>query len=116
VLTVLLPYVEQGTVAARLKVNYSVTQPVGPSYDQVPENWSAAQTRISLFICPSDDPYAVYSNPDGVVWDTLYEYGAANSNTGSVGVSGWYARDVNLALTDYVAVAGGMGKVGSGNG
>jgi hypothetical protein len=55
-LVYLLPYVEQENIYRQLQVNLDVKQ-AGPNWWTNQANWTMAQTRIKLFLCPSDDPY-----------------------------------------------------------
>src|SRR5262249_27573379 len=55
-LVYLLPYLEQENIYRQLQVNLDVNQ-LGPNWWTNAANWTMAQTRIKLFLCPSDDPY-----------------------------------------------------------
>src|SRR5262249_10427596 len=55
-LVYLLPYLEQENIYRQLQVNWDVKQ-LGPSWWTNDADWAMAQTRIKLFLCPSDDPY-----------------------------------------------------------
>ena len=55
-LVYLLPYLEQQNIYRQLQVNLNVNHS-GPNWWMNQANWTMAQTRIKLFLCPSDDPY-----------------------------------------------------------
>jgi prepilin-type N-terminal cleavage/methylation domain-containing protein/prepilin-type processing-associated H-X9-DG protein len=111
VIPFLLPYLEQEAVYRQLVVNWDVT--VGSSPDLTPPwwnnpvNWTLARTRISILVCPSDNPY------DSVVgtivrmhtWDTPpfsgYDYFTNGAEQGET-----------LGRTNYVGVAGLSGTLG----
>jgi prepilin-type N-terminal cleavage/methylation domain-containing protein/prepilin-type processing-associated H-X9-DG protein len=111
-LVYLLPYVEQAALFRQLKGSMDIDKPKGPAY------WKSADedlmyTKVGTFLCPSDDPYAVYDNPSGCIWATVFTY-----NQGGPAVTGRYF-DVTrsglrgqVGLTDYVGVAGNMGHTG----
>src|SRR4051794_14714529 len=63
----LLPYLEQDALFRQFKGNMDVSKPSGPAYWQSPDE-PLMYTKIDQFVCPSDDPYAVYSNPTGWIW------------------------------------------------
>src|SRR5262249_15355078 len=56
VLVFLLPYVEQAALYQQLRLDLR-TDRVGPAWYTDAANWPLAQTRITLFTCPSDDVY-----------------------------------------------------------
>ncbi|HEY3789152.1 MAG TPA: DUF1559 domain-containing protein, partial [Urbifossiella sp.] len=59
-LAFILPYVEQQAVYAQLQVNWDVRKVNGPWWVNVPANVAAAQARISVYKCPSDDVEEVF--------------------------------------------------------
>jgi prepilin-type processing-associated H-X9-DG protein len=111
-LVYLLPYLEQDALFRQIKGSMDVNKPVGPAY------WSSDDeplmyAKIGTFICPSDDPYAVFDNPSGYIWATVFTY-----NQGGPAVTGRYF-DVTrsgltgqVGLTDYAGVAGNIGHTG----
>jgi prepilin-type N-terminal cleavage/methylation domain-containing protein len=50
----LLPYVEQESLYRQLRIDFS-PRTRGPAWYTDPTNWQAAQARVKLFECPSDD-------------------------------------------------------------
>jgi prepilin-type N-terminal cleavage/methylation domain-containing protein/prepilin-type processing-associated H-X9-DG protein len=113
-LVYLLPYVEQDALFRQIKGSFDIDKPVGPAYwrDGNPDE-KLMYAKISTFICPSDDPYAVYDNPQGWIWATVFTY-----NQNGPGVIGRYF-DVSLSgltgqvgLSNYAGVAGNMGHTG----
>lgn len=117
----LLPYTELETVRddidIRLDLNWATNdgKPSPPKPTNVVgfwatgSSWNAAQTRIAQFVCPSSDPYGnsagtglahiTYSCGPGCGTMTMWYY--------SIGAGG-----DNLGRTNYMPVAGGMGKIG----
>jgi prepilin-type N-terminal cleavage/methylation domain-containing protein/prepilin-type processing-associated H-X9-DG protein len=105
VLPFLLPYLEQETIYRQLVVNWDVT--VGssgnltPPWWNNPVNWTLAQTRFPIVVCPSDDPYT--STVGTIIrmhtWNTPpfcgYDYFANGTEQGET-----------LGRTNYVGVAG----------
>jgi prepilin-type N-terminal cleavage/methylation domain-containing protein/prepilin-type processing-associated H-X9-DG protein len=111
-LVYLLPYLEQDNLFRQLKGSMDVDKPVGPAYWNTSDQ-DLMYTKIDSFICPSDDPYAVYANPTGWIWCTVFTY-----NQNGPGVIGRYF-DVSLSgltgqvgLSNYAGVAGNMGHTG----
>jgi prepilin-type N-terminal cleavage/methylation domain-containing protein/prepilin-type processing-associated H-X9-DG protein len=111
-LVFLLPYMEQSAIYSQIKGSLDIDNPKGPSYNNT-SDMDVAYTRINNFLCPSDDAYAVYSNPQGWIWATVFSF-----NTNGPGFTGRYF-DVTLSgltgqvgLTNYTGVAGNMGHTG----
>jgi hypothetical protein len=108
----LLPYLEQDPLFRQFKGSLDVDKPTGPAYWKG-SNQQVMYTRINMFLCPSDDPYAVYSNPSGWIWGTIFTF-----NSGGPGVTGRYF-DVSrseltgqIGLSNYAGVAGNIGHTG----
>src|SRR5262249_40501481 len=103
-LVYLLPYLEQENLYRQLLVNFDVNQ-FGPNWWTNAANWRMAQTRIPLFLCPSDDPYR----------STLGTFVARHiANVPGRG-SGWAKflpppTDATLGRTNYAGVAGPFGR------
>jgi prepilin-type N-terminal cleavage/methylation domain-containing protein len=55
-LVYLLPYLEQENIYKNLQVNFDV-RGLGPNWWTNTANWTMAQTRLNVFVCPSTDPY-----------------------------------------------------------
>jgi prepilin-type processing-associated H-X9-DG protein len=55
-LVFLLPYVEQAEIYHRLRVDLRVDR-TAPAWYTDADTWAAAQARIAVFTCPSDDVY-----------------------------------------------------------
>ncbi len=72
--------------------------------------WDAAQFRLSFLLCPSDDAYSnTVANASRV-----HTYGAAGGTSGTITIRGFSVSDTpTLGRTNYLGVAGGMGKTGS---
>src|SRR5437588_5262189 len=50
----LLPYVEQENLYRQLRIDFN-PRTLGPAWYTDPVNWQAAQTRVKVFECPSDN-------------------------------------------------------------
>jgi prepilin-type N-terminal cleavage/methylation domain-containing protein len=113
-LTLLLPYLEQDNLYRQMKVNGSADKPVGPVWFNIPENKSAAMTKIPTFLCPSDDAYTVYNNPNARLISRTYTALDTSNRVviaiGSNNVS-FYTPD-QPGLTNYLGVAGDTGLTG----
>jgi prepilin-type N-terminal cleavage/methylation domain-containing protein len=107
----LLPYLEQNTVYNQmmngLPNDYLSPTKVYPAWFTLLAPWTAAQARIPIFLCPSDDPYNnnfgvfisthMYPKNGGGFLDGVY---VLNSGGGS-----------GLGRTDYIGVAGYFGNL-----
>jgi prepilin-type N-terminal cleavage/methylation domain-containing protein len=118
VLTYLLPYVEQDNIYKN--VTTGVTNP-GTYYDintvqagwwNFGSSWTQAHSKIKSYLCPSDNPETAATGVFALVQTVRSGTNAAYLSGGYFGGS---AVSLNLGLTNYVGVAGGMGKV-SGSG
>jgi prepilin-type N-terminal cleavage/methylation domain-containing protein/prepilin-type processing-associated H-X9-DG protein len=109
-LVFLLPYLEQDSLYRQLKGSMDIDNPIGPAYWQTSDE-SLMYTKISTFICPSDDPYAVFSNPSGMIWSTIFSYSgpALTGRYFDVTRSGLSGQ---VGLTNYTGVAGNFGHTG----
>ena len=86
---------------------------VGDPYWKRTASWQTAQTRISTFVCPSDDPYKAddpfallhlfldpgQNPPEVILLGAVFSNGAGNV----------------LGRTNYLGCAGGMGLTGAAN-
>ena len=111
VLAYLLPYVEQDNLSQSMlqgvPTDYLSTTQVYPAWWTYPSMWQAAQTRVKIFLCPSDNAYA---NSAGTIV-------GAHTYVGP----GFFDQDLpyfpiggggdNLGRTNYVGVAGYAGAV-----
>lgn len=72
--------------------------------------WDAAHTRLSFLLCPADDAYA---NTDSNV-SRLHTYGKGAGFVGTINARVFQASSTpSLGRTNYLGVAGGMGKTAS---
>src|SRR5262249_28783727 len=105
-LVYLLPYVEQDALFRQFKGSFDINKPTGPAFWHTSDE-SLMYTKIGTFLCPSDDAYAVYDNPNGWIWATVFTY-----YQGGPAVTGRYfdvtRSDLKgqVGLTSYVGVAG----------
>lgn len=109
-LTLMLPYLEQDSLYRTMKINGSADSPVGPAWFSIDENYSASLARIATFICPSDDPYEIYSNPNNRIISRGYVAGGPGFGYGYFNVS-QFGGDMP-GLTNYLGVAGNTGYSG----
>ncbi|HEY7313415.1 MAG TPA: DUF1559 domain-containing protein [Gemmataceae bacterium] len=110
-LVYLLPYIEQdNTYRALLEglpADYLNPCKVYPPWWNYSSVSSVAQTRIKLYVCPSDDPY---SNTD-TTHILTHTFRQANSFELFVGGFGVSAGGAPLGRTSYVGVAGYGGQI-----
>jgi prepilin-type N-terminal cleavage/methylation domain-containing protein len=103
-LVYLLPYLEQENIYKTLQVNLDVNSS-GPNWWTNPANWTAAQARIEVFLCPSVDPSQA-SQGTQVGGHIMHDAG---------GIYGIAIRinppaDATLGRTHYVGVWGAAGR------
>jgi len=116
-LTFLLPFLELGDLAAEMDADsstctgktsvFDINKKGVPYWDQSrPNAWTAAQTKIASFVCPSDQPY---SNPH--VGQYVVFWYASNSISIRFNEFANQVGDV-LGRTNYLGCAGQMGRTG----
>jgi prepilin-type N-terminal cleavage/methylation domain-containing protein/prepilin-type processing-associated H-X9-DG protein len=111
-LVFLLPYVEQEAVYRQLVGSMDINKPKGPAFWHTSDEF-VAYIRINQFLCPSDDAYSVYDNPNGIIWASIITV-----NQGGPGFGGRYFKVVGsmlqgqVGLTNYTGVAGNVGHTG----
>jgi prepilin-type processing-associated H-X9-DG protein len=66
-LAFILPYVEQDAIYRQLRINWSVKSVGGPAWYLNAGNIAAAQTRISIYMCPSDTVEDVFQNSSAYI-------------------------------------------------
>jgi prepilin-type N-terminal cleavage/methylation domain-containing protein/prepilin-type processing-associated H-X9-DG protein len=114
VLTFLLPYVEQDNIYKQLATNLSLTAVQSGWWTRNPD-WTLAHSKIKMFNCPSDpieDGSQVSLGP-GVLLHTYTPAMFRLSPTGPTGIGAaisYYSQKYNLGKTNYVGVAGALGK------
>jgi prepilin-type N-terminal cleavage/methylation domain-containing protein len=111
VLPYLLPYLELDNLHSRLQINWDVSGD-GPPWMSNATNWTMAQVRIPIFLCPSDD----HSAP--AVASRMATFATDPAATGAtVSIRGYSIETTpdaaNLGRTNYVGVAGRMGYTGA---
>jgi prepilin-type processing-associated H-X9-DG protein len=136
VIPFLLPYIEQESVYRQLVVNWDLT--VGSSADLTPPwwnssvNWTLARTRISILVCPSDNPYDstvgtivrmhTWTTPPFAGYDYFTngsEQGETLGRTNYAGVAGWaMSLPGGLDQTSVLSNRSGvnLGAIANGNG
>jgi prepilin-type N-terminal cleavage/methylation domain-containing protein len=111
VLTYLLPYVEQDNTYRLLLQSfpadylnpYAVYQP----WWNYPAAYAAAQTRVQVYLCPSDNPYSNTVQTD-ILTHTFRKASGFELFVGGFGISD---RGTDLGRTSYVGVAGYGGQI-----
>jgi len=113
----LLPYVEQEPVYQSMltdvPADYLSTTALYPEWWTYPSMWQAAQARVALFLCPSDNAYANVQGTLVTMQSLLYPgYIDIDASFFSIGNGG-----DNLGRTNYVGVSGyaGLGAGSDGN-
>lgn len=112
VLATLLPYVEGDNVYKNIVMNWGVGT-TGPTWTNVSQNWLAAQAKIKLFYCPTDDLLDIPQVGVGVA--THYynrPTGGVNNNIGIYYQAPIIPTSIagNLGRTNYCGVAGLCGE------
>src|SRR5262249_46018180 len=115
-LAYLLPYYEQDNIYRQLQIDWNVQAPVnqgvaplGTAWWFTPANFQLAQSRISLFLCPSDDMgdatpvfnvyCSFYSSPPAYTW-----FGVRYASEG-----GAQGPSIVFGRTNYLACQGTIG-------
>lgn len=113
VLTYLLPYVEQENIHRQIVTQWDVDQ-LGVAANGTGRwwsnttNWTIAQARIKIFICPSDDPY---SNKVGTgVASHFYNFAPTGQNYYAPNFPLSVPGSATLGRTNYGGVAGTWGE------
>jgi len=100
----LLPYVEQDNIYRLIQANWD-PKATGPGWWTVTANWNAAQIKIPLFRCPSDGD--ADNTPDVALGIFPFAIGTSSANATRLEFGAPYP----LGRTNYVACAGGMGRI-----
>jgi prepilin-type N-terminal cleavage/methylation domain-containing protein len=108
VLAYLLPYVEQSNVYTLMRADwpadYMSVKVADPAWWNYNSSWNAAQTRIKIFLCPSDNPYQ--ADVANVVMNTY----PASPTTFSVQYAGFGGMaGGGLGRSNYCGVSGYAG-------
>jgi hypothetical protein len=107
----LLPYLEQDAVRDRIEVEMDVDKVMPPWWEDA-STWSISQARISLFLCPSDDPYENVKGTYACL-HTWWDKAGTENPPGETWLTGAYfslsGGGQNIGRSNYVASAGGMG-------
>ena len=113
-LALILPYMEMENVsrlytAPPISLNYSKDPALFTPWWGTGANWTASQTKIGTYVCPSDNPetypihfittYASPGNPTGGGTIASYWFGATSS--------------LLPGRTNYMGVGGGLGRIGN---
>lgn len=114
VLTYLLPYIEQDNtyrlLMRDLPSDYLKPSTIYPPWWNYASASAAAQTRIKLYLCPSDDPYSNTLMTD-VMTHTFRTPQGFDLFVGGFGLT---EGGANLGRTSYVGVAGYAGQINNG--
>jgi prepilin-type N-terminal cleavage/methylation domain-containing protein/prepilin-type processing-associated H-X9-DG protein len=103
VLAIILPYVEQEALFRRIQVNFGQRTAVpGTFWANNANNVAVAQTKVPLYVCPSD-------NPDGVTLGANLMPNGWQSAPGQLTCGGFYYPNPfgdTLGKTSYVGIMG----------
>ncbi len=119
-LAFVLPYVEQEAVYNQLEVNWSVRPVGGPWWRSVPVNVAAAQSRVPVYKCPSDDVEEVLQNPSAYIASELSFAPGVFAGAGWViGPGGGVSQvsdfgQAGMGLTNYIGCGGVFGAAATG--
>jgi prepilin-type N-terminal cleavage/methylation domain-containing protein len=109
VLALLLPFVEQEPLYKTMDVIPLPVGGPGPPWWYDSNNWNAAQQKVKLYLCPSDDAYREQSG-------TFITFNTFSTGPGHFELVGWYFPNGGggdqLAKTNYLGVSGYSGHVG----
>jgi prepilin-type N-terminal cleavage/methylation domain-containing protein/prepilin-type processing-associated H-X9-DG protein len=109
-LALLLPFIEQDNIYRMMTVNDNPTA-FGPGWWSVAGNWQAAQFKISTYLCPSDNAQSRSQN----VLTVHTTYRAPPNPTTDASLTIWVLGNFpTVGRTNYVGVAGAMGRPGNG--
>jgi prepilin-type N-terminal cleavage/methylation domain-containing protein len=103
-LVYLLPYLEQENIYKTLQVNLDVHSS-GPNWWTNPANWTAAQTPIEVFLCPSVDPSQA---SQGTIVGGHIMHDASGIYGNAILIKP--PADATLGRTHYVGVWGAAGR------
>jgi prepilin-type N-terminal cleavage/methylation domain-containing protein len=110
----LLPFMEAGTVSDQFDTDLNVDHyggmalfPEARPYWASPNTWTAAQTRVSGFHCPSTNPYKA-ENPDPL--GPVFTFNDTSTSPPTPTVTAYtITNSGNLGRTNYLGVAGYVG-------
>jgi len=110
VLAIILPYVEQDALYRQVSINWSQKVEVAGSFwGDIPQNVAVAQSKVNLYLCPSD-------TQDGVTTGGQIEFFATANGTPGVALCVFYYYPVpfgdTLGKTNYLGSMGGVGIIG----
>jgi prepilin-type N-terminal cleavage/methylation domain-containing protein/prepilin-type processing-associated H-X9-DG protein len=109
-LTLILPYIEQDSIYKTMSINGSPDKPQGPAWFSVANNYAAALNHVQQFVCPSDNPYAIYSEPNARIMSRGYVASGPTFGFGYFLVSDFGGDQPGL--TNYMGVCGNAGFSG----
>lgn len=103
-LFILLPFMEQDALYRSAQINVSIDNPVGPVWYIPDPSYFAGLNQVKTFICPSDNLYGAYDNPNCRV--VVRNYFTTGLTHGSSGANVSDIRPDRPGLTNYIGVAG----------
>ncbi len=115
-LAILLPYLEQSSVYAQLEFEKRMDR-LGPTWHTNPQNIAAARTRISIFLCPSDNLLADADPRTAVsLGGTVFNCppgGCTDSGASTIcwlGENDLSGQFTDMGRTNYLGVGGAAGR------
>ena len=109
-LTLLLPYLEQDSIYKTMSINGSPDHPVGPAWFSLANNYAAALHHVQAFVCPSDNLYDAYLDPNTRIVSRGYVAAGPTYGYGYFLASDFGGDQPGL--TNYMGVAGNAGYSG----
>jgi prepilin-type processing-associated H-X9-DG protein len=110
VLAFLLPYVEGDNIHKGMNVNWDVKQ-TGTIWVLDAQTRTMAQSRLKVFHCPADDPYATATGAWFSVHSFLVGPGTAQASARGFGNGAAGGSAELYGRTNYIGVSGAMGRI-----
>jgi prepilin-type N-terminal cleavage/methylation domain-containing protein len=106
-----MPYIELDNVYKQFKLSNdpNAQRPAFVPWWETDQNWTAAQTKIKTYVCPSDTPEQY-----PIIFISLKK--TPSNPTGSGTIQAWWFGATDSMFpgrTNYMGVAGGFGKIGN---
>jgi prepilin-type N-terminal cleavage/methylation domain-containing protein/prepilin-type processing-associated H-X9-DG protein len=111
-LAFLLPYMEQDAIYRQIKTSFNIARPVGPAWYISANDYTVSLNPIPTLLCPSDDVYSIYQNPDGQVFCRIYTVNLGGPSIGGNFFPVSALGTDQVGLTNYIGVAGNAGHTG----
>lgn len=111
-LAYLLPYLEQDNLYRRMsEVDWNPKSTSTTNWWSMPNTWQAAQVKVNMFLCPSDNPDEAGSERCAIA---LHTWGSGSSGTITRGSFGVTTTNLAIGKTNYISCGGGLGGADGG--